>query len=124
MGEYEKAIQYYEKGLELSTAIGDQSGMASSNENMGNAYLILREYQKAIQYYEKGLELSTAIGDQPGIANNNGNLGKAYLDLGEYKDAWSHLEDAIGHFDKIFLKFVPDEHKLSFVTQYFKVHRL
>ena len=68
--------------------------------------------------------MSTAIGDQSGIANSNSNLGNAYLDLGEYKDLWSHIEDAIGHFDKIFLKFVPDEHKLSFVTRYFKTHRL
>ena len=124
LGEYQKAIQYYEKGLELSTAIGDQSGIASNNGNLGNAYRSIGEYQKAIQYYEKGLELSTAIGDQSGIARNNGNLGSAYLALGEYKDAWSHLEDAIGHFDKIFFKFVPDKHKLSFVTQYFKAHRL
>ena len=72
LGEYQKAIQYYEKGLELSTAIGDQSGIASNNGNFGSAYLNLGEYQKAIQYYEKGLELSTAIGDQSGIANNNG----------------------------------------------------
>ena len=124
LGEYQKAIQYYEKGLELSTAIGDQSGIATNNGNLGNAYRSMGEYQKAIQYYEKGLELSTAIGDQSGIASSNGNLGDVYLDLGEYKDAWSHLEDAIGHFDKTLLKFVPDEHKLSFVTQYFKTHRL
>ena len=124
LGEYQKAIQYFKKGLELSTAIGDQSGIASNNGNLGNAYLNMGEYQKAIQYYEKGLELSTAIRYQLGIASNNGNLGNAYLALGEYKDAWSHLEDAIRHFDKIFLKFVPDEHKLSFVTQYFKSHRL
>ena len=124
LGNYQKAIQYFEKGLQISTAIGDQSGIASNSANLGTAYHSLGEYQKAIQYYEKGLEISTAIGDQPRIANNNGNLGNAYLDLGKYKEAWSHLEDAIRHFDKIFLKFVPDQHKLSFVTQYFKTHRL
>ena len=124
LGEYQKAIQYFEKGLEISTAIGDQSGIASKNTNLGTVYHSLGEYHKAIQYFEKGLELSYAIGDQPEIANNNSNLGNAYLDLEEYKEAWSHLEDAIRHFDKIFLKFVPDQHKLSFVTQYFKTHRL
>ena len=53
--EYPKAIQYYEKGLQISSAIGDQSGIASNNGNLGNAYLSLGEYQKAIKYYEKGL---------------------------------------------------------------------
>ena len=124
LGEYQKAIQYHEKALEISTAIGDQSGIASDNGNLGNTCLSLGEYEKAIQYCEKGLELSTAIGDQSGIASHNSNLGNAYLNLGEYKEAWSHLEDAIRLFDKIFLKFVPDDHKLSFVTQYFQNHRL
>ena len=49
LGEYKKAIKYYEKGLEVSTVIGDQSGTAGDNGNLG-------EYQKAIKYYEKGLE--------------------------------------------------------------------
>ena len=39
LGEYQKAIEYYEKGLEISTAIGDQSGIANNNGNLGNAYL-------------------------------------------------------------------------------------
>ena len=124
LGEYHKAIQYHEKSLEISTAIGDRSGIASDNGNLGNAYLNLGEHQKAIKYYKKGLEISIAIGDQSGIASDNGNLGNAYLDLGEYKNAWSHLEDAISHYDKIFFKFVPDRHKLSFITRYFKTHRL
>ena len=124
LGEYQKAIQYFEKGLEISTSIGDQSGIACNNGNLGSVYSNLGEYHKAIEFFEKGLEISTVIGDQSRIASNNSNLGNAYLDLGEYKDAWSHLEDAIRHFDKIFLKFVPDEHKLSFVTQYFKNYRL
>ena len=124
LGEYQKAIQYFEKGLEISTAIGGQSKIASINGNLGNTYLSLGEYQKAIQHYKKGLEISTAIGAQLEIASSNGSLGNAYLHLGEYKDASSHLEDAAKHFDKIFLKFVPDRHKLFFITQYFKTHRL
>ena len=38
LGEYQKAIEYYEKGLEISTAIGDRSGIASNNGSLGNAY--------------------------------------------------------------------------------------
>ena len=57
------SIQYYEKGLEISSAIGDQSGIARNNGNLGNVYFSLGEYKKAIKYYEKGLEISSAIGD-------------------------------------------------------------
>jgi tetratricopeptide (TPR) repeat protein len=37
--EYQNAIDYYKKGLEISTAIGDRLGRASNNGNLGNAYL-------------------------------------------------------------------------------------
>ena len=41
LGEYEKAITYGEKSLEFSTAIGDQSQIASNYGNLGNVYLSL-----------------------------------------------------------------------------------
>ena len=65
IGEYQfkKQFKYYEKGLQISSAIGDQSGIASNNGNLGNAYCNLGEYPKAIQYYEKGLQISSAIGN-------------------------------------------------------------
>ncbi len=75
LGEYQKAIEYYEKGLEISTAIGDLSGIASNNGNLGLVYLILGEYRKAIEYCEKGLEISTDIGEQLSIATINVALG-------------------------------------------------
>ena len=46
LGEYQKAIEYYEKGLEISTAIGDRSGIASNNGNLGNAYQPFRRISK------------------------------------------------------------------------------
>ena len=95
LGEYQKAIEYYEKGLEISTAIGNQLGIESNNGNLGSAYRSLGEYQKAIEYYQKGLEISTAIGDQSGIANNTGNLGNAYLGLGEYQKAIEYYEKGL-----------------------------
>ena len=41
LGEYQKAIEYNEKGLEISTAIGDRSGIASNTGNLGNAYRLI-----------------------------------------------------------------------------------
>ena len=87
LGEYQKAIDYYQKYLELSTAIGDRSGIARSNGNLGCAYHSLGEYQKATDYNKKSLEISTAIGDQSGVARSNANLGNAYDSVGEYQKA-------------------------------------
>jgi CHAT domain-containing protein/tetratricopeptide (TPR) repeat protein len=87
LGEYQKAIDYHKKNLEISTAIGDRSGIANSNGSLGIAYYSLGEYQKAIDYHKKDLELSTAIGDRSGIAGSNSGLGNAYDSLGEYQKA-------------------------------------
>ena len=38
LGQYKKAIQYHEKYLKISTILGDQSDIAKSNRNLGNAY--------------------------------------------------------------------------------------
>ena len=92
LGQYEKAIQYHEKNLEISTAIGDRSGIAASNGNLGNAYYNLGQYEKAIQYHKKHMKISTAIGDQSGIAASNGNLGDAYDSLGQYEKAIQYHE--------------------------------
>ena len=95
MGEYQKAIRYYEKSLEISSAIGDQSGIATNNCNLGNVYCSLGENQKAIRYYEKSLEISSAIGNQSRIASNNDNLGNAYSSLGEYQKAIKYYEKGL-----------------------------
>ena len=87
LGEYKKAIGYYEKGLEISHAIGDKFGIASKSGSLGNAYFCLGEYKRAIAYYEKGLRISSANGDQSRIVNNNRNLGNVYLNLGEFEKA-------------------------------------
>ena len=86
MEEYQKAIKYSEKGLEISTVIDNQSGIASMNGSLGNAYRYLGEYQKAIKYNES-LEITTVIGNQSNIAASNCNLGLVYLCLGEHKKA-------------------------------------
>ena len=53
LGEYQKAIKYYEKGLEISTAIGDQSGIAIGNGNLGSAYLSLENVRKQLNITKK-----------------------------------------------------------------------
>ena len=46
-----KQLNIAKKGLEIS--IGDQSGIARENRNLGTTYLRLGEYKKAISYFEK-----------------------------------------------------------------------
>jgi tetratricopeptide (TPR) repeat protein len=95
LGEYKKAIDHYKTGLEIGTAIRNQSEIERNNGNLGIAYHRLGEYRKAIDHYKKSLEISTDIGDRLGIATRNGNLGQVYLSLGKYQKAIDHNKIAL-----------------------------
>ena len=94
-GQYQKAINHYEKSLEISTLIGHRVSIANNNSNLGDAYSSLGECQEAINYHEKALEINTAIGNKSGIAANNDGLGNAYLILGEYQKAINYYQNAL-----------------------------
>ena len=93
MGQFEKAIEHYEKGLAISHEIGDTSGVAKNNGNLGIAYSSVGQYDEAIEHYEKGLAISLEIGDRSAIANNSTNLACGYYNMGEYEQAIKHYVD-------------------------------
>jgi tetratricopeptide (TPR) repeat protein len=51
--EYHKAIDYYKKGLVISTAIGDRSRIESRNANLGNAYDSLENIRRQLTITKK-----------------------------------------------------------------------
>ena len=87
LGQYQKAIDFYEQSLEIEREIGNPQGEAISLGNLGNAYDSLGQYQKAIDFHQQYLEISREIGDRLGEAASLGNLGNAYHSLGQYQKA-------------------------------------
>ncbi|MCP4113000.1 MAG: tetratricopeptide repeat protein [Desulfobacteraceae bacterium] len=87
IGQWDKAIEYYEKSLQIQTALGDRQGMANAYGNLGNVYLQKGEWDKAVEYYEKSLQIQTDLDDRQGMANTYGNLGNVYLQKGEWDEA-------------------------------------
>ena len=87
LGEYGKAIDFYQQYLKITREIGDHSGEGISLNNLGNAYENLGEYGKAIDFHQQSLKIKREIGDHSGEGNSLGNLGNAYYSLGEYGKA-------------------------------------
>jgi tetratricopeptide (TPR) repeat protein len=85
LGEYRRAIEYYEHRLQIE--IGDRRGESSALGGLGNAYHLLGEYRRAIEYHQQHLQIAGEIGDRQGEGNALGNLGVAYESLGEYRRA-------------------------------------
>lgn len=99
LGDYNKAIEYYEQALDsyLKTYGEDHPDVAISRNNLGATWDALGEYEKAIGHYEQALasDLKTYGEDHPDVAIDRNNLGMAWLALGEYKKAIAYLEKAL-----------------------------
>ena len=55
LGDFQKAIEYYERDLKISKEVGDSAGEGREYGNLGNAFRNLGDFQKAIEYYKKSL---------------------------------------------------------------------
>ena len=95
LGEYEKAIDFYQQALAIDREISDRLGEANSLGSLGNAYNNLGEYEKAIDFHQQSLAIKREIGDRLGEANSLGNLGNAYDNLGEYEKAIEFYQQSL-----------------------------
>jgi len=86
-GEWDKAIEFYEKSLETYEKVGDVHGMAQTYGNLGIVYFQKGEWDKAIEFYEKSLETKEKVGDVHGMAQTYNNLGSVYFQKGEWDKA-------------------------------------
>jgi tetratricopeptide (TPR) repeat protein len=79
--------------MEISEALGDRYGLASTYNNLGTVYADKGEWDLAIEYHEKGMKIFEALGDRYGLASTYHNLGNVYAKKGEW-------DIAIGYYEK------------------------
>jgi tetratricopeptide (TPR) repeat protein len=139
LGEYKKAIEFYEKALDIYHMIGDARGEGNALGNMGNVSIRLGERDKALDVYEKALELYHRIGDASGEGKVLGNMGIAYADLGEYKKAIGYYEkqleitrligdlpnegNALGNMGLAYLDLDEYHRAIGFYRKQLEIHR-
>jgi tetratricopeptide (TPR) repeat protein len=109
-GKHREAITYYEKSLKISqnTPHANHPNLASSYNNIGEAYRNMGEYSKTLSYYEKALEIyqRTLPTNHPFLATSYNNIGEAYRNMGEYSKTLSYYEKAL----EIYQKTLPTNH--------------
>ena len=97
LGQYDKAIEYYDKALEsnLKTFDDDHPNVAACWNNLGSALDSKGEHDKAIGYFEKALESNLKSPDHPNVAIDWNNLGSAWNAKGEYDKAIEYYDKAL-----------------------------
>jgi tetratricopeptide (TPR) repeat protein len=109
-GEYEEAIEYYEKSLniEQKTLPANHPDLATSYNNIGAVYNNMGDYSEALSYYEKALKIyqKSLPEDHPNLATSYNNIGTMYDNMGKYSQALSYYEKAL----EIRQKTLPQNH--------------
>lgn len=83
-GEYENAIQTYEKLLKLAP---DKSAQSDTTMKIGRVFQSRGEYDNAIQKFTDALNMAIELGNNLLKARINGYMGKIQLRKGEYEKA-------------------------------------
>ncbi|CAF1273273.1 unnamed protein product [Adineta steineri] len=122
-GNYEKALWYFEQGLEAQekNLPSNHSDLAESFNDIGLVYSGMGDYSKALSFYEKGLQIRQKRfpPNHPDFAESYNNIGSVYHNMGDYSKALSSHEKAL----EIDQKTLPSNHP-SLATSYSNIGNL
>ena len=87
--DYDKAISFYERAIELADSLNLKAFYYSKKRELAGVYSLLRQYDKAL-----ALGKEAAGGNRPSAQSYYG-MGEAYLNLHEYDSAYYCLNQAL-----------------------------
>jgi tetratricopeptide (TPR) repeat protein len=94
-GDYDKALDYYDRSLAIDEELGDKSGMGASLNNIGLVHADKGDYDKALDYNARSLKIREELGDKSGIGNSLGNIGLVHANKGDYDKALDYYDRSL-----------------------------
>ena len=111
-GEYEEAVKYFEKSIEIDERILSKNNpnFSASYYNIPLVYNDMSEYSRVLEHYEKSIEIRKVAfpKDHPDLATSYNNIALVYNDMGEYSKALEYYEKSIEIKKIAFPKDHPD----------------
>ncbi|MBU7046763.1 MAG: tetratricopeptide repeat protein, partial [Theionarchaea archaeon] len=95
LGEYEKALECYERSLTVFEEYDDKINISANLGNIGLIHHRKGDYEKALEYYEESLKIQEELGNKSGIANSLHNIGMIHHDKGDYEKALEYYEESL-----------------------------
>ena len=101
MGNYKKALDYYNQSLTMSRKIGDKNEIAVTQKNIGITYKESGKYSQAIQYLNESKDLAEQIHLLRIQRETLDQLSQTYTILSDYQKAleyyieYSKLKDSL-----------------------------
>ena len=94
-GEWDRAIEFYERSLAIKEKVGDEHGMSTTLNNLGSVYQDKGEWDRAIEFYERSLAIVEKVGDVVGVSITLFNIASIYEDSERYAEAVELLERVV-----------------------------
>ena len=94
-GNYDAALEYYGRALEISQELEQRIQTARISANMGVVYRRLGQYEEALDRYLSTLEIWEESNNKPALAVMYLNLGGLYYQLDDYDEALSFSERSL-----------------------------
>ena len=93
--DFQKAIGFYNSGLEYANKTTNDTLKGWLEGNLGNVYCYRKiDFKKGIKHYKKGLEYAHKIKSDYEIMYANLNIASAYIAIGDYKNGIIYLKNA------------------------------
>ena len=117
-GNFEHAIECYEKKINLDLELNNKQGEAMALSNLGEVHNDLKEFSKAIEYHKKALKISLDIGAKWMLPHCYNGLAQSLYGLHKYEEAQienekCHESSKEMHKDLLFMSNVLRE-KINF----------
>ena len=90
--QYNKAIQYYQKTIEISNQINFHIGIVYANNALGSLYVKTQQYNKAIECLLTSLAIVRKMGAKPQLNETYKYLALAYRGLNDFKKADEYFQ--------------------------------
>lgn len=97
LGNYDSALQFAAKALDIFTRLGDKTGQARCYNDIGICYDFKAYYAKAIENYLKALTLFDELKDTKGQVNAYNNIGIIHQNQSNFLEADKKLPQGAGH---------------------------
>ena len=136
-GEYQQAIDYYNRSMKIEEELGNKSGIAKTLHQIGNIHFQKGDYQQAIDYYNRSLKIKEELEDKSGIAITLHQIGMIHQQKGDYQQAIDYynrslkikeelgdksgIAESLGQFGLLFLATKKPEKALKSFLNAFKI---
>ena len=100
-GNYDTAIEFYNKAYELAQNTNDLKNSSSVLHQIGMIYQYRGDYEEALKHYQQGLEIADKIGDIKGFSESLHLIGRIYKEKGDYEEALKYYQQSLELAEKI-----------------------